>query len=164
MMTTSRETTNDCRDRSDHLPAWNSVEPFDACFVDDDMTGPIARFLLLLATFTEACGSPTEVSTRQGEPSRPDAEAPSYTELYDAYFAPNTPGHCATQGCHGDPGHTVWRCGPTKDECYAGMSQVGLLDSIDPTHSAIVDPHRSPLSWINSAGGNMPLDAQGANA
>jgi len=43
------------------------------------------------------------------------------------------------------------------------MSEIGLIDAARPTRSAIVDEHRSPLTWINPAGGNMPLDAQGAN-
>jgi hypothetical protein len=145
------------------VPSIRRVEPFGACFVVDVMTRSLARFLLLLGALTEACGS-AEVSPGRGEPSPDAAKAPTYTELFDAYFAANTPGHCATAGCHADPGHTVWRCGPTKDDCYAGMSEVGLLDSVDPTHSVIIDPHRSPITWINAAGGNMPLDAQGPNA
>ncbi len=91
------------------------------------------------------------------------APAPRYSELFERYFAPDTPGHCATAGCHADPGHTVWRCGPTKDDCYVGMSEVGLIGEATPAHSAIVDPRRSPLSWINPSGGNMPLDAQLSN-
>ena len=83
--------------------------------------------------------------------------------LFAEYFAPETPGHCATSGCHADPGHNVWLCA-TRDTCYRGMVQVGLIDPDDPTRSAIADPSRSPLTWVNAAGGNMPLDAQNANA
>ena len=126
------------------------------------MTQPVARFALLFAVFASACGG-TPDAPMPG-PSLDAAVAPSYSELFESYFAPGTLGHCATAGCHADPGHAVWRCGPTKDDCYAGMTEVGLIDSATPAHSAIVDPHRSPLTWINPAGGNMPLDAQGANA
>lgn len=99
------------------------------------------------------------------EPTLPSDAGPAltYSELFDTYLGPGTPGHCATAGCHADPGHTVWRCGPTKDDCYDGMVDVGLVDPARPLHSALVDARRSPLVWINPAGGNMPLDAQLAN-
>ena len=127
------------------------------------MTGSITRRTLLLAALTTACSASPDPSGSGTQPSVDGAKAPSYSELFDAYFALGTPGHCATAGCHADPNHTVWRCGPTKDDCYAGMSEIGLIDAANPAHSAIVDPHRSPLAWINPAGGNMPLDAPGAN-
>lgn len=88
--------------------------------------------------------------------------APSYAELFDSYFAPGTAGHCATAGCHADPGHNVWLCADA-DTCYRGMLEVGLIDRRDPQHSEIADPARSPLRWINPAGGNMPLDARDDN-
>jgi hypothetical protein len=50
-----------------------------------------------------------------------------------------------------------------KDTCYQGMVDVGLIDIAKPTRSEIADSKRSPLTWINPAGGNMPLDAQGDN-
>jgi hypothetical protein len=128
------------------------------------MTRSIPRLALLLAAFPAACSASSDPSGSDTPLSVDAAKAPGYSELFDAYFAPGTPGHCATAGCHADPGHTVWRCGPTKDDCYAGMSEIGLIDSATPAHSAIVDPHRSPLTWINPDGGNMPLDAQGANS
>jgi hypothetical protein len=57
----------------------------------------------------------------------------------------------------------VWLCGATRDSCYAGMLDVGLIDAHEPTRSLIANPSRSPLTWINAAGGIMPLDAQGPN-
>lgn len=90
--------------------------------------------------------------------------APTYSQLYDDYFALGTPGHCATAGCHADPGHTVWACGATKRECYVGMTTVGLIDPSDPAHSPIASPTLSPLVWINPGGGNMPFDAPVENA
>lgn len=127
------------------------------------MTRSIAFIALLLLASTPACGAAPSASEMGAEPAVAATQAPRYSELFDAYFAPGTPGHCATAGCHADPGHTVWRCGPTKDDCYAGMSEVGLIDSANPARSAIVDEHRSPLTWINPAGGTMPLDAQNTN-
>lgn len=90
-------------------------------------------------------------------------DLPTYDELFETYFAPGKPGHCATAGCHNDPGHNVWLCS-NADTCYEGMVDVGLIDPGDPKHSEIADPARSPLTWFNPKGGNMPLDAQGENA
>jgi len=87
----------------------------------------------------------------------------TYTELFAKFFAPGTPGHCATAGCHADPGHNVWLCGTTKDTCYPGMVAVGLIDPKNPTKSMIADPSLSPLTWIDPTGGNMPFDAPGPN-
>lgn len=128
------------------------------------MNQPIARVALIVAAFAPACGPSPVPSTLDPEPAVDAVDAPKYSELFDMYFAADTAGHCATAGCHADPGHTVWRCGPSASDCYAGMSEVGLIDTANPGHSAIVDAHRSPLTWLNAAGGNMPLDAQGANA
>jgi hypothetical protein len=131
------------------------------------MSRSVTRVAVLLGALTLACGSapetstPPEGSTRDEPPSVDPAPAPSYAELFETYFAPGTPGHCATAGCHADPGHAVWLCGTTKSDCYAGMVDVGLIDTAQPVRSALVDPHRSPLTWINPAGGTMPLDAQG---
>lgn len=115
--------------------------------------------LISLCTWQAACAAePTNVSAADGgEP------APSYAELYDTYFAQGTPGHCATVGCHADPGHNVWLCGPDADTCYQGMTAMGLIDADHPEKSVLGDPKRSPLTWINASGGTMPLDAQGPN-
>jgi hypothetical protein len=104
---------------------------------------------------------------RRTPPSAADADAasetaPSYEALFRNYFDEGTPGHCASAGCHADPNHNVWLC-MDKDTCYQGMQDVGLIDALDPTQSEIADPKRSPLTWFNAAGGNMPLDAQGEN-
>jgi hypothetical protein len=117
--------------------------------------------LSLTAALASACASDAPVAA-DGEAAQV-AAAPTYAELYDTYFAPGTPGHCATAGCHADPGHNVWLCGSSAELCYQGMVGVGLIDPDDPTHSDIADPKRSPLAWFNAAGGNMPLDAQGQN-
>jgi hypothetical protein len=43
------------------------------------------------------------------------------------------------------------------------MLDIGLIDAHEPRRSLIANPSRSPLTWINAAGGIMPLDAQGPN-
>ncbi|MEO6600782.1 MAG: hypothetical protein ABIQ16_12970 [Polyangiaceae bacterium] len=128
------------------------------------MSRSVAFAGLLVGMFTFACGSSPDPETPGPMGPIDGGLAPRYSELFDTYFAPGTSGHCASAGCHADPGHTVWRCGPSKDDCYDGMVTVGLIEPAQPSHSAIVDVHRSPLVWINPAGGNMPLDAQLANA
>jgi hypothetical protein len=118
------------------------------------------RHQLVALVVLAACGSSSNDPAPDAAPCTPAATgaAPTYTELYAKYFAPNTPGHCATAGCHADPGATTWSCGTSKDACYAGMVGVGLIDPGSPTRSRIADPRTSPLSWINPSGG-MPQDA-----
>jgi hypothetical protein len=116
--------------------------------------------LTVSAALASACSMDAPVAAYGA--SAQTAAPPTYAELYDTYFAPGTPGHCATSGCHADPGHNVWLCS-TQELCFQGMVSVGLIDPHDPTHSEIADSKRSPLTWINAAGGNMPLDAQGDN-
>jgi hypothetical protein len=105
----------------------------------------------VLACCITACSSPAALPS------------PSYARLFAGYFAPGTPGHCATSGCHADPGHNVWLCA-SPESCYAGMLDMDLIDPAHPERSALIDPARSPLVWFNPAGGNMPLDAQGTDS
>jgi hypothetical protein len=125
---------------------------------------PILIFLasVLLHACTNELGSAIEPETAPDAAIAAEADGPTYEELFDQYFAAGTPGHCATAGCHADPGHNVWLCAD-KDSCYRGMLDVGLIDAADPTHSEIADRAHSPLTWLNPAGGNMPLDAQAEN-
>ena len=116
--------------------------------------------ITLLGLLT-ACGAPDNPPPRLPEGDL--GPALTYTELFAQFFAPGTPGHCATGGCHADPGHTVWLCGTTKDSCYNGMVNVGLVNPARPQASTIADPRLSPLTWINPTGGNMPYDAMGPN-
>ncbi|HEU4731135.1 MAG TPA: hypothetical protein VFT22_24750, partial [Kofleriaceae bacterium] len=75
------------------------------------------------------------------------------------YFAPGTPGHCATEGCHlSEADSTGWVCGLSKDTCYKGMVSIGIVDAKAPETSVIADPKASPLRWINP-NGPMPQDA-----
>lgn len=116
------------------------------------------RISALLGACALACSS-SPSATEDGSDSAARDPAPTYSQLYDGYFALGTPGHCATAGCHADPGHTVWACGATKEECYVGMTLVGLIDPAAPAHSRIASPTLSPLVWFNPLGGNMPFDA-----
>jgi hypothetical protein len=125
--------------------------------------------LLIATALLHACSNTQSSMTEPEVDAAPDAaiagqtDAPTYDELFSEYFAKGKPGHCATAGCHADPGHNVWLCSD-KDTCYQGMLDIGLIDAADPTHSEIGDRAHSPLTWINPVGGNMPLDAQGENA
>lgn len=83
----------------------------------------------------------------------------TYTQLFNQYFAPGTPGHCATAGCHADPDHNVWLCGTDKNTCYQGMVTEGLINTTNPVASRLSDPNSSPLIWVNPARGFMPADA-----
>jgi len=90
------------------------------------------------------------------------AGPPTYTELYNRYFARGTPGHCANAGCHSDPLHNIWLCGTDKNTCYAGMTSpdAGLINTAMPQKSLIADMRLSPLSWI-APDGPMPFDGPG---
>jgi hypothetical protein len=136
----------------------------------------VALVSLLALSFCGACGSeprpgsPSDpVPTPDPAPSSPgatpcvpptDNTAPTYTELFDRYFAPGKPGHCATAHCHDDPGHNVWLCGDTAESCYQGMVEIGLIDPSNPKASLIGNPTQSTLSWVNPTG-SMPFDATG---
>lgn len=123
------------------------------------------RASLVLALLASACGGQS-TATVGPLPSTADAAAggpaPTYGALFDGYFAVGTPGHCAKAGCHGDPGHHFWLCGPNKNDCYAAMVKAGLIDTAHPGASVIADPGNSPIRWINPNGA-MPFDGAGAN-
>jgi hypothetical protein len=99
----------------------------------------------------------------EDQPLAPEAPPPTYDELFERYFAAGTAGHCATAGCHVDPGHHIWLCADA-DSCYDGMRDMGLIDPYDPAQSEIADPARSPLTWVNPTTGSMPLGARGQDA
>lgn len=119
----------------------------------------VVAFVVGCSTFPTATTNPDA----GGGGALPDLEpAPTYTMVFQMLLAAGTPGHCATAGCHADPGHHVWLCGTTKESCYQGLVAAGLIDPKDPTHSLLVDPANSPLSWINP-NGPMPFDSPGPN-
>lgn len=109
-------------------------------------TTKLATILLLLVA---ACGIDS-------------AGPPTYTELFQHYFARGTRGHCANDGCHSGAKYNIWLCGTTRDSCFAGMTgqDSRLVDPANPAASLIGDPKNSPLSWINP-NGPMPFDSPG---
>lgn len=112
------------------------------------------RATLAALVVVAACGG-SDPAPDAG-PCMPSSTAPTYTELYTKYFAADTPGHCATSGCHLDAVNG-WACGTDKDTCYTGMVGIRLIDPANPLASRIGDPQTSQLSWIN-VNGFMPLD------
>jgi len=112
-------------------------------------------------------GVPVDAALDGGTPAAcvppTGGSAPTYSQLYTTYFAATTtPGHCANAGCHGDPGHASWLCGTNKDTCFKGMVGIGLINTKTPAKSLIVDPVKSPLSWIRP-GADMPRGANTSN-
>ena len=126
------------------------------------MSRSLAMVSVLVGVFALGCGASSDAAPAPVDPLEA-GPAPTYSELYSTYFAAGTSGHCATAGCHALPSNTVWLCGTTASDCYAGMVMVHLINPSDPTHSEIANPAISNLVWINPAGGNMPFDAQVEN-
>lgn len=114
---------------------------------------PALRSCLVVLALVAACGSDNAMSGPDAGPP------PTYTELYNKYFAAGTPGHCAAAGCHLDSVNG-WTCGTNKDTCYKGMVGAGaeIINPTTPKLSTIGDPKNSPIVWINPSG-NMPNDA-----
>jgi PQQ-like domain len=79
---------------------------------------------------------------------------PTFTDVFDTLLGPNTPGHCTNAGCHQNT-HAGFRCGRTKDECYQGLLDKGLVTPDDPSDSPLGQKDVSPLAWF---GGPMPAD------
>ncbi len=117
--------------------------------------------VLMFAGVVAGCGVDTAAPGDAVAPCVPpqSGTAPTYTQLYTKYFAPNTPGHCATSDCHLD-GVQGWTCGLDKTTCYTGMVDIGIIDKKVPTASTIGDPRYSPIRWINPSG-PMPQDTPG---
>jgi len=85
--------------------------------------------------------------------------APTWTEVYDKFFGPETPGHCSEGRCHSRL-LGGFKCGATKDECYDGLVFAQLINPENPRESAIAKENESPLAWF---GGGMPLDNPAPN-
>jgi hypothetical protein len=86
--------------------------------------------------------------------------APTWSEIYTAYFAASSLGRCGSSSCHASS-RGGFKCGADKDTCYQGLVNVGLVDTTNGAQSAIADKDRTPLSWFGN-GGTMP--GGGANA
>jgi hypothetical protein len=126
-------------------------------------SNPISQPLLqiLAAVALVACGG-----SSNGPDAGPDAAtmcnpanpAPTFTQLYTNYFAPNTPGHCANEDCHGEISFNSWKCGANKATCFQGMVGFGLIDTTNPLASRLANRMSSPLVWISPNAGFMPQD------
>ena len=121
------------------------------------MERKVLRCCLAALVVVAGCGSDSAMPDAAGCSPPAGSTAPTYTQLFTRYFAPGTPGHCATSSCHLDASNG-WACGTTKDTCYAGMLSIGLINPGNPKASTIGDPRSSPLRWIN-LNGPMPQDA-----
>lgn len=122
--------------------------------------------LIACVAMAAACSSSTDNMAPDGGSAAvactpdPNSTAPTYTQLYTKFFAPGTPGHCATPGCHADQGHVIWLCGTSAAQCYQGMVGEGLINPNNPAASAIGSATASPIFWVNmSAPIPMPADA-----
>lgn len=123
-----------------------------------------------LVAFGLRAGNPQPV-TDAGVPDAADADAdaPSvdaganvtWTQVYDTYLGPGTPGHCSgTGGCHTNT-RGGFKCGTNKADCYTGLVNAGLITPGNPAQSPLGIVGQSPLVWL---GGGMPLDNGAANA
>lgn len=122
------------------------------------MRQPVLRYAVALA-LAAGCGGAENGGPDAATMCNPNASAPTYTQLYTRYFAPNTPGHCANEMCHGDIEFNIWKCGLTKDTCFNGMVGFQLIDTANPLASRLASSTASPLIWISPNNGFMPADA-----
>jgi hypothetical protein len=86
--------------------------------------------------------------------------APTFTQLYNTYLGPGTPGHCNNAGCHASTPRGGFLCGTTKSSCYAGLVSAGLVTPGPNAASSPLGSDQSPLAWF---GGGMPLDDPSPN-
>jgi hypothetical protein len=112
-------------------------------------------------------GGPSPSAGQSPEAGVPDAPAaktgpaPTWTQVYDDFLGPGTPGHCSgVRGCHVTE-RAGFKCGNNKDECFAGLVSAGLVTPANGAQSPIGIPGHSPLSWF---GGVMPKDNAVPNA
>lgn len=101
-------------------------------------------------------GGAPDGATDAGADAAADAgPPPTWTQIYESYLGPGTPGHCSgTGGCHTNM-RGGFACGTTKAACYQGLVSAGLVAPGDPASSPLGIPGQSPLVWL---GGGMPLD------
>jgi hypothetical protein len=130
-----------------------------------------------------AQGQPDAGATDVGATSDADVGAEAFTQedgdtdaskdpnqwayVYLRYFGPGTAGHCGNAGCH-DQMRSGFHCGTTRDACYAGLIDKGLIDLAHTSDSILVNPAQTPLAWFGGAGsqavdgtpvpGKMPAD------
>jgi hypothetical protein len=106
--------------------------------------------------------TPLDAGSDAGDAGAPrdGGEAPTWTQLYTRFFGPDTPGHCSgTGGCHTTL-RAGFKCGTSKNECWQGLVNAGLITPASPSQSPLAKPGDSPLVWL---GGSMPLDDPSAH-
>ncbi|MFO0658720.1 MAG: hypothetical protein U0165_02645 [Polyangiaceae bacterium] len=78
----------------------------------------------------------------------------TWTQLYNEVFGPTGTSHCTGSSCHTNL-KGGFKCGTTKDTCYTGFVNAGLVSpGSSASSSVIVDPAQSPL--CGTLGGSMP--------
>jgi len=104
------------------------------------------------STSKDAGSSKTkDAGTKVATPS-----APTWTEVYETYFADGTPGHCGD--CHNKG---MFNVGSTKTSFYNALVNVQLIDPSNPKDSVLGLSPGSPLAWF---GGSMPKDDPSPNS
>ena len=96
------------------------------------------------------------------------ATSSTFSDVYDNWLGPNTPGHCSDTYCHNlstSKGSKAsgFVCGSTKADCFAGLVTAGLVNTATPASSVLGTPSSTPLSWYGQ-GGLMPADGAMTNA
>jgi hypothetical protein len=124
--------------------------------------GTAANQLVVYGLF--GAGGPAPGPADEGAlkaPAPKPGPAPTWTQVYEDFFGPGTPGHCSgVRGCH----ITVragFKCGQSAAECFTGLVDAGLVTPANGTQSPIGIPGQSPLAWF---GGVMPKDNAVPNA
>ncbi len=119
----------------------------------------------------DASGPPSDAGSHDGGiDAGGDGGAPAgtFSDVYDNWLGPKTPGHCSDTYCHNlstSKGSMAsgFVCGSTKADCFAGLVKAGLVDTTTPSSSVLGTPSSTPLSWFGQ-GGTMPADEAMTNA
>jgi hypothetical protein len=100
-------------------------------------------------------GGSTSSSTSSSSGSTSSGAAATWTSLYGHVFGPGGSSSCvAGGGCHTTL-RGGFKCGTSKDSCYNGIVNSGLVNlGGSASSSPLVSPSQSPL--CGSLGGNMP--------
>jgi hypothetical protein len=130
---------------------------------------PFAVLAVACASAADSQARSDGGSSRAGDTGPPPAPG-TWSYVYANDFAPGSKGHCANPSCRGDVPRGGFRCGPTKDSCFAALkSDVipsrgrPLVDPSAPATSLILDTQVSPVAW-SSDQGNMPQDVPFQNS
>jgi hypothetical protein len=84
-----------------------------------------------------------------GSASGSSSQAPTWTQLFNAYFAVGKVGNCALSGCH-----ATYMTSPS-----AAFSWLQSEQQVGGSQPALANPNSSCLTWL---GGDMPPGGPGA--